>query len=319
MQQNPLLDSIPSLDLAEFNSGDPGRKARFVQELGEAFNNIGFIALKNHGLSEELRNKLYQAVETFFQLPTEVKTQYEHPELAGQRGYIGKGKETAKGHSKPDLKEFYHVGQPNPLPHMPSNIFPKEVPDFQKYTLEIYATFEQTGKTLLQAIALYLNLPEHYFDDKVAQGDSILRALHYFPIEDPDALPEGAVRAAAHGDINLITLLMGASAEGLEVLRRDGEWIPVTALPDQIIINVGDMLDRLTNHKLKSTIHRVVNPPREKMKTSRYSIPFFMHPKADMDLSCLPSCVDAENPKIYEDMTAGQFLDERLRELGLKK
>ncbi len=319
MQQNPLLDSIPSLDLADFTSGDPQRKEKFVQELGQAFNNIGFIALKNHGLSEELRAQLYQSVETFFQLPTEIKTSYEHPELAGQRGYIGKGKETAKGHSKPDLKEFYHVGQPNPLPHMPENIFPTEVPEFKENTLKIYHTFEQTGKTLLQAIALYLELPEHYFDDKVTQGDSILRALHYFPIEDPDSLPEGAVRAAAHGDINLITLLMGASAEGLEVLRRDGQWIPVTALPDQIIINVGDMLDRLTNHKLKSTIHRVVNPPREKMKTSRYSIPFFMHPRAEMDLTCLPSCVDTDHPKLYEDMTAGQFLDERLRELGLKK
>ena len=319
MQQNPLLDSIPSLDLADFTSGDPQRKEKFVQELGQAFNNIGFIALKNHGLSEELRAQLYQSVETFFQLPTEIKTSYEHPELAGQRGYIGKGKETAKGHSKPDLKEFYHVGQPNPLPHMPENIFPTEVPEFKENTLKIYHTFEQTGKTLLQAIALYLELPEHYFDDKVTQGDSILRALHYFPIEDPDSLPEGAVRAAAHGDINIITLLMGASAEGLEVLRRDGQWIPVTALPDQIIINVGDMLDRLTNHKLKSTIHRVVNPPREKMKTSRYSIPFFMHPRAEMDLTCLPSCVDTDHPKLYEDMTAGQFLDERLRELGLKK
>ena len=190
MQQNPLLDSIPSLDLADFTSGDPQRKEKFVQELGQAFNNIGFIALKNHGLSEELRAQLYQSVETFFQLPTEIKTSYEHPELAGQRGYIGKGKETAKGHSKPDLKEFYHVGQPNPLPHMPENIFPTEVPEFKENTLKIYHTFEQTGKTLLQAIALYLELPEHYFDDKVTQGDSILRALHYFPIEDPDSLPD---------------------------------------------------------------------------------------------------------------------------------
>lgn len=319
MQQNTLLENIPSLDLADFTSENPERKEKFVQDLGQAFHTIGFVALKNHGLSEELRQELYSSVESFFRLPMDVKTRYEHPELAGQRGYIGKGKETAKGHSKPDLKEFYHVGQPNPMPHMPGNVFPQEVPDFQTFTLKTYQTFEQTGRTLLRAIALYLTLPETYFDDKVWQGDSILRALHYFPIEDPDALPEGAVRAAAHGDINLITLLMGASAEGLEVLRRDGQWIPVTALPDQIIINVGDMLDRLTNHKLKSTIHRVVNPPREKMKTSRYSIPFFMHPRPEMDLTCLAPCIDSDNPKIYEDMTAGQFLDERLRELGLKK
>lgn len=314
-----LLDAIPSLDLAEFTSGDEQRKQKFVQDLGAAFNNIGFVAIKNHGLSDELREKLYDAVKKFFYQETELKTKYEHPELYGQRGYIGKGKETAKGHNRPDLKEFFHVGQPEPIEGMPHNIFPAEVPEFETYTTEVYQTFENTGKTLLRAIALYLELPEDYFEDKVKNGDSILRALHYFPIENPDAIPEGAVRAAAHGDINLITLLMGASAEGLEVLRRDGKWIAITALPDQIIINVGDMLDRLTNHKLKSTIHQVVNPPREKMKSSRFSIPFFMHPRADMDLTCLESCIDSENPKRYEDMTAGEFLDERLRELGLKK
>lgn len=317
--EQALLDEIPSLDLADFTSGDPERKAKFVQEIGKAFNNIGFVAIKNHGLSEELRAKLYEAVQKFFYQPDELKKKYEFPELAGQRGYVGKGKETAKGHSRPDLKEFYHVGQPVVEGDMYKNVFPSEVPEFEKYTSEVYKTFENTGKTLLRAIALYLELPEDYFEEKVRGGDSILRALHYFPIENPDALPEGAVRAAAHGDINLITLLMGASAEGLEVLRLDGKWIPVTALPDQIIINVGDMLDRLTNHKLKSTIHRVVNPPREKMKTSRFSIPFFMHARPETDLTCLESCVDANNPRRYENMTAGEFLDERLRELGLKK
>lgn len=317
--EQALLDEIPSLDLADFTSGDPERKAKFVQEIGKAFNNIGFVAIKNHGLSEELRAKLYEAVQKFFYQPDELKKKYEFPELAGQRGYVGKGKETAKGHSRPDLKEFYHVGQPVVEGDMYKNVFPSEVPEFEKYTSEVYKTFENTGKTLLRAIALYLELPEDYFEEKVTGGDSILRALHYFPIENPDALPEGAVRAAAHGDINLITLLMGASAEGLEVLRLDGKWIPVTALPDQIIINVGDMLDRLTNHKLKSTIHRVVNPPREKMKTSRFSIPFFMHARPETDLTCLESCVDANNPRRYENMTAGEFLDERLRELGLKK
>ncbi len=317
--EQALLDEIPSLDLADFISGDPERKTKFVQEIGKAFNNIGFVAIKNHGLSEELRGKLYEAVQKFFYQPDELKKKYEFPELAGQRGYVGKGKETAKGHSRPDLKEFYHVGQPVVEGDMYKNVFPAEVPEFERYTTEVYKTFENTGKTLLRAIALYLELPEEYFEDKVKGGDSILRALHYFPIENPDALPEGAVRAAAHGDINLITLLMGASAEGLEVLRLDGKWIPVTALPDQIIINVGDMLDRLTNHKLKSTIHQVVNPSREKMKNSRFSIPFFMHARPETDLTCLDSCVDANNPRRYENMTAGEFLDERLRELGLKK
>ncbi|MDP5120541.1 MAG: isopenicillin N synthase family oxygenase [Spirosomaceae bacterium] len=314
-----LLDEIPSLDLADFTSGSPELKNKFVQNLGAAFTNIGFVAIKNHGLTEELRTDLYETVKQFFYQEDELKKKYELENVSGQRGYIGKGKETAKGHSRPDLKEFYHVGQPEPREDMFDNIFPEELPDFQKLTLETYQIFEQTGKTLLRAIALFLNLDEDYFEEKVFKGDSILRALHYFPIENPDALPPDAVRAAAHGDINLITLLMGASAEGLEVLRMDGKWIAVTALPDQIIINVGDMLDRLTNHHLKSTIHRVVNPSREKMKFSRFSIPFFMHPRPEMDLTCLDSCVSAENPKVYVDMTAGEFLDERLRELGLKK
>jgi isopenicillin N synthase-like dioxygenase len=319
MDKQSLLDSIPSIDLAEFNSNDPVLKAKFVAEIGAAFTNIGFVAVKNHGLSDELRHKLYENVQKFFYQDDALKSKYEFPELAGQRGYIGKNKETAKGFKKPDLKEFYHVGQINPREDMPDNIFPSEVPEFEKYTKKTFRIFENTGRTLLQAIALYLKLPENYFEDKVYQGDSILRALHYFPIENPELLKEGAVRAAAHGDINLITLLMGASADGLQVLRADGEWISVTALPEQIVINVGDMLDRLTNHKLKSTIHRVINPPVEKMKTSRFSIPFFMHPRPEMDLTCMESCIDEKNPKVYVDMTAGEFLEERLRELGLKK
>lgn len=314
-----LLNEVPSLDLADYTSGDVAKKEKFIADLGAAFTNIGFVAIKNHGLTDHMRNKLYESVKEFFSLPEAEKRKYEFPELFGQRGYISKGKETAKGFKIADLKEFYHIGQPEPVGDMAANVFPDEFPDFKAYTIEVYKTFENTGKTLLKAIALYLGLDEDYFEDKVKNGDSILRALHYFPIENPDLVPDGAVRAAAHGDINLITLLMGASAEGLEVLRRDGKWIAITALPDQIVVNVGDMLDRLTNHKLKSTIHRVVNPPREKMGTSRFSIPFFMHPRGDMNLTCLESCVTAEYPKLYVDMTAGEFLDERLRELGLKK
>ncbi len=318
MSETALLDEIPSLDLSDFTSGDPQLKAKFVQDLGTAFNNIGFVSIKKHVLTEELRNKLYESVQAFFKQPDEIKKKYEFLELNGQRGYIGKGREKAKGFKVADLKEFYHVGQPEPEGEMPHNIFPEETPEFKEYTSLVFKTFENTGKTLLRAIAIYLGLDEIYFEDKVRNGDSILRALHYFPL-DPNTVPDGAVRAAAHGDINLITLLMGASAEGLEVLRRDGKWIAITALPDQIIVNVGDMLDRLTNHNLKSTIHRVVNPSREKMNTSRYSIPFFMHPRADMDLACLESCVDTNHPKLYVDLTAGEFLNERLIELGLKK
>lgn len=313
------MDEIPSLDLADFLSGDSKRKSDFVAGLGSAFTNIGFVAIKNHGLTEEQRLSLYDVVKEFFAQPEEVKRKYERLDLYGQRGYVSKGRETAKGFKVADLKEFYHIGQPDPDEGMYQNIFPEYPPKFKEYTLETFQMFENTGKILLQAIALYLGLDEFYFDDKVRNGDSILRALHYFPIPDPEAVPEGAVRAAAHGDINFITLLMGASAEGLEVLRTDGKWIPITALPDQIVVNVGDMLDRLTNHKLKSTIHRVVNPPREKMGTSRFSIPFFMHARSKVKLNSLESCIDADHPKLYIDMTVGEFLDERLRELGLKK
>jgi isopenicillin N synthase-like dioxygenase len=319
-----LYDAVPSLDLADFISGDAQRKAKFVADLGSAYENIGFVSIKNHGLSDDLVANLYGSIQKFFALPDEVKKQYEIMELAGQRGYISKGREKAKDHAVADLKEFYHVGQTvtdnDPIKkEYPDNIFPKEMPEFATYTLEAYRTLEAAGVQMLRAIALYLGLDEFYFDSRVKFGNSILRPLHYFPIENPDLLPPDAVRAAAHGDINLITLLMGASAEGLQVLRRDGVWIPITALPEQVVVNVGDMLERLTNKKLKSTIHRVVNPPREKMGTSRYSIPFFMHPRSEMDLTCLPNCISAENPKQFTDMKAGEFLNERLKEIGLKK
>ncbi len=322
--ENALLPEIPSLDLADFTSGDPQRKATFVQELGNAYNSIGFVAIRNHYLTDEVSGKLYHIFQRFFFQPEEVKKKYEFPELHGQRGYIGRYKETAKGFKTPDLKEFYHVGQEvtdnDPVKNeYPDNVWPDDIPEMREIALDAFRRLEQTGVAMLRAIALYLNLEENYFDNKVKNGNSILRALHYFPIENPDSIPADAVRAAAHGDINLITLLMGASAEGLQVLRRDGKWIPITALPDQLVVNVGDMLDRLTNNKLKSTIHRVVNPPREKMGASRFSIPFFMHPRSEMDLTCLPSCIDAEHPKMYSDMTAGEFLEERLIELGLKK
>lgn len=322
-----LYDEIPSLDLADFKSGDAEKKAAFVKKLGDAYQNIGFVAIKNHGLNKELQEKLYTVIKKFFDLPDEVKAKYEKPDIGFQRGYTGKGKEHAKGRNTGDLKEFYHVGQelstiPDDDPiktEYPANIWPDEIPEFESIALEVYRTLENAGKNMLQAIALHLNLDEHYFEDKVAFGNSILRQIHYFPIENPDQVPSDAVRAAEHGDINLITLLMGASADGLQVLRRDGKWIPITALPDQLVVNVGDMLERLTNKKLKSTIHRVVNPPRELMHTSRYSIPFFMHPRSEMDLTCLENCIDHNNPKQFEDATAGEFLEERLRELGLKK
>jgi isopenicillin N synthase-like dioxygenase len=319
-----LYDEVPSLDLADFTGNDAEKKKKFVAALGEAYNNIGFVAIRNHYLSDGLSAQLYEAIKKFFSLQDSVKQKYEIPGLAGQRGYIGKGKEHAKGRNTGDLKEFYHVGQTvigdDPIQkEYPDNIWPDELPEFSTIALEVYKQLERTGVQMLRAIALYLNLPENYFEDKVKHGNSILRPIHYFPIEDPDSVPADAVRAAEHGDINLITLLMGASADGLQVLRRDGKWIPITALPEQLVVNVGDMLERLTNKKLKSTIHRVVNPPRHLMNKPRYSIPFFMHPRSEMSLASLPSCVDAQHPKLWDDITAGEFLNQRLKEIGLKK
>jgi isopenicillin N synthase-like dioxygenase len=319
-----LYDEVPSLDLAAFYGSDKAKKEKFVQELGAAYNNIGFVAIRNHFLTDDIQQKLYAAIKKFFAQPDTVKQKYERPELAGQRGYIGKGKEHAKGRNTGDLKEFFHVGQELDKRQLekekyPENIWPEEVSELQSSAIEAYRALEKTGTYMLRALALYLRLPENYFDDKIKSGNSILRPIHYYPIEDPDSVPADAVRAAEHGDINLITLLMGASADGLQVLRRDGKWIPITALPDQLVVNVGDMLERLTNKFLKSTIHRVVNPPRHLMNTPRYSIPFFMHPRSEMSLAALPQTVDAQHPKQWKDITAGEFLDQRLAEIGLKK
>lgn len=316
-----LYDEIPSLDLQDFYGG---HKDRFVANLGTAFHNIGFVAVRNHYLDDSVQDKLYSAIRKFFALPDEVKSRYEQSGLAGQRGYTGKGKEHAKGRNTGDLKEFYHIGQELSAKELasegyPENIWPKEVPELHGVAVEAFQALEKTGVYLLRAIALYLKLPENYFDEKVKNGNSILRPIHYYPITDPKSVPEDAVRAAEHGDINLITLLMGASADGLQVLRHDGRWIPITALPNQLVVNVGDMLERLTNGVLKSTIHRVVNPPRELMDTPRYSIPFFMHPRSEMNLAALPQCVGEKSPKQWEDITAGDFLDQRLAEIGLKK
>lgn len=311
---------IPSVDLADFTSGDETRKKAFVQKLGKAYEDIGFVAVKNHSFDAQLQDKLYEEVKKFFALPEDVKRKYEIPGLGGQRGYTSFGKEHAKGSPAPDLKEFWHFGQEvtdnDPIKNeYPANILCGEEPEFNKVGMEAYRRLESTGKTMLQAIALYLGLDEFYFNDKIKNGNSILRPIHYGPITQE---PKNSVRAGEHEDINLITLLIGASAEGLEVLNKKGEWVPVTALPDHIIVNVGDMLQRLTNGRLKSTTHRVVNPPREQWHMPRYSIPFFLHPRSDMRLDALPQCVDASHPKQWEDITAGEYLEERLREIGLK-
>lgn len=313
--------NIPVVDLSDFLSGDETRKQKFIWELGRAYEDVGFVAVKNHNIPEEVILDLYKYVQQFFALPADVKLKYEKKELAGQRGYTSFGREHAKGFEAPDLKEFFQYGQTvednDPIKkEYPDNVVVQEIPEFTPTLQKAYRSFEKSGKALLQAIALYLDLDEHYFDNWVHNGNSILRAIHYPPIKQE---PKSSIRAEQHEDINLITLLVGASADGLQILTKQNEWMPVTSLPEQIVVNVGDMLQRLTNNKLRSTTHRVVNPPRELWGTSRYSIPFFLHPKSEMSLASLESCIDESHPKAYEDATAGEYLDERLREIGLKK
>ena len=315
------MNKIPSVDLSDFLSDDPERKRKFIVEISKAYEEIGFVALKGHFLSEKLIKSLYAAIKDFFDQPQKVKDQYEIPGIGGQRGYTSFGKEHAKGRKEGDLKEFWHFGQyvendPKLMDEYPDNVSVKEVPEFNEVGKETYKQLEKTAKYVLRALALHLTVDENYFDKYITNGNSILRPIHYPPIKEE---PKAAVRAAAHGDINLITLLMGAQGKGLQVQNHDGQWIDAIAEEDELMINVGDMLSRLTNNKLKSTIHQVVNPPRELWNTSRYSIPFFMHPVSDMPLNVLDNCVDENHPKLYEDITAGEFLHQRLIELGLIK
>ncbi len=315
------MSLVPSVNLKDFISGDSPRKQKFITEIGKAFEEIGFVALSGHFLSQELVDNLYSEIKKFFELEQKLKDSYEIPGIGGQRGYTSFGKEHAKGRKEGDLKEFWHFGQYVEGDHKleseyPDNVSVKELPDFNSIGKESYKMLEKTAKYVLRALALHMDLEENYFDEFIKNGNSILRPIHYPPITEE---PKNAVRAAAHGDINLITLLMGAQGRGLQVMNHHGEWVDAIARPDQLMINVGDMLSRLTNNKLKSTIHQVVNPPKELWGSSRYSIPFFMHPISEMPLNCLENSMDTENPKGFEDITAGEFLNERLIELGLIK
>lgn len=310
---------IPQANLKDFLSNDPKLKNKFVQHIGASFQEIGFIALKGHFLEEQLQEDLYQEIRAFFALPSQTKETYEIYGSAGQRGYTGFGKEHAQGRTTGDLKEFWHFGQnldaqPRLKEIYPDNIKVKELDNFNLVGNLVFKKLEQTAKVLLQAIALYLKLDEFYFNAYIREGNSILRAIHYPPITQA---PEEAERAAAHGDINLITLLMGSQGGGLQVLNRKEEWIDAVAKPDELMINIGDMLSRLTNNHLPSTIHRVINPPKEEWGNARYSLPFFMHPIPQMPLDCLPQMTDDMNPKKYEDILAGEFLRDRLIALGL--
>lgn len=313
--------NIPVVDLSAFTGENKQRKTDFVQQLGKAYEDVGFVAVKNHAISDELINSLYIDVQQFFSLPLPKKEKYEVPGLAGQRGYTSFGKEHAKGSDAPDLKEFFQYGQiveenDSAKNEYPDNVKVSEVTDFNTTFYNAYKAFERSGAALLQAIALYIGLDEFFFDKYIHNGNSILRAIHYPPILQE---PKSAIRAEQHEDINLITLLVGASADGLQILTKQHQWVGITSLPGQIVVNVGDMLQRLTNNKLRSTTHRVVNPSKELWHTSRFSIPFFLHPRSEMSLRCIESCIDKNHPKVYEDITAGTYLDERLREIGLKK
>jgi isopenicillin N synthase-like dioxygenase len=313
--------AIPLVDLNLFNQGDSSSKSNFVNDLGNAFHEIGFVGVINHGISKDLVDQFYSASKTFFSLPESEKLKYEITGLAGQRGYTSFGREHAKHSQVGDLKEFFQIGQTvsdgDPIKaEYPDNVVVSNPAEFTVLGNTLYKAFESSGAHLLRAIALHLGLDEYYFDSRIHNGNSILRAIHYPPIIKE---PESAIRAEQHEDINLITLLVGASSGGLQVLTKSGDWLDVIPGEQEIVVNVGDMLQRLTNNYLISTTHRVVNPPKKDWHIPRLSIPFFLHPKSNMDLSCLNSCVKSGETASYEPITAGNYLDERLKEIGLKK
>lgn len=312
---------IPLVDLDLFVKGDAIQRNAFVDQLGKAFHEIGFVGVVNHGVPKELVDGFYSASKAFFSLPEAEKLRYEIPGLAGQRGYTSFGKEHAKHSEVGDLKEFFQIGQTvldrdAIRAEYPENVLVETPAAFTDLGIKLYKAFEESGAKLLQAIALFLKLGETYFDSKIHNGNSILRAIHYPPIISE---PKSAIRAEQHEDINLITLLVGASSGGLQVLTKRGQWMDAIPGENEIVVNVGDMLQRLTNNYLVSTTHRVVNPPRQEWHIPRLSIPFFLHPRSEMDLSCLESCIPAGSQAAYESITAGAYLDERLREIGLKK
>jgi isopenicillin N synthase-like dioxygenase len=307
--------AVASVSLTASDSDPEG----FAKELGESFERYGFAIVADHGIPHELIARAEEKAKAFFALPEEVKRSYHKAGGGGARGYTPFGIETAKGATAYDLKEFWHVGRELPPGHiyaelMAPNVWPDEVASFHDTFLELFAAFDGTGLRILQAIARHLGLAPDYFADTVRDGNSVLRLLHYPPI--PGDGPN--VRAGAHEDINTITLLIGAEEAGLELLDRDGNWLPVTPKPGELAVNIGDMLQRLTNNVLRSTTHRVVNPPPERRGRSRYSMPFFLHFRPDFLIETLPECVTPERPNLYpEPITAHDFLLERLREIKL--
>lgn len=310
-----MPSEVPVIDFTRFDSD----RERVVQEVGAAYREFGFCGFYNHGIPDQTIEDAYAVFKQFFDLPEAVKFQYRSTS-GGQRGYTPFGIEQARDQSIPDLKEFWHTGREmgpdNPWPDiLEPNPWPGEVAGFQDKAYSLYQSLERLGRQILQIISLALGLEQDWFDANVRLGNSILRAIHYPPIRDKET---PAVRAAAHEDINLITLLIGSNEEGLQILSREGAWIPVTSIPGTIIVNIGDMMKRLTNHVLPSTPHRVINPPGTKSDQPRYSIPFFLHPNPDFQIKTLPGCVTAGNPDRYPNaVTANEFLVQRLREIKL--
>ena len=308
-------DHIASVSLADADR-EPDA---FAEKLGRSFEEYGFAIIADHGIPDQLIHDAEEKAKAFFALPEEVKRKYHIPGGGGARGYTPFGIETAKGAQAFDLKEFWHVGRELPpghpfRGHMGDNIWPEEIASFRDTFLELYDTFDRTGLKILKAIARFLKIDEDYFIDTVRDGNSVMRLLHYPPIVGE---PGSNVRAGAHEDINTITLLLGAEEAGLELLTRDGRWLPVTPKPGELVVNIGDMLQRLTNGLLRSTTHRVVNPPPERRNRSRYSMPFFLHFRSDFLIEALPGTVPpGEQPK-WPPITANDYLQERLREIKL--
>jgi isopenicillin N synthase-like dioxygenase len=312
---------VPQLDIRRFDQGSAADRQSFISDLGEALRSFGFVGIREHGLDDALVSRCYTMLRQFFALPNETKMRYHIPGGGGARGYTAFGVETAKDATVADLKEFWHVGREVPADSpwsstLAPNLWPNEVEGFRETLYGLYDALDQLGNRVLRGIALVLGLDENWFADKVDHGNSILRPIHYPPIRTD--FPEGAVRSGAHGDINLITLLVGSGEPGLQILSRKNEWIPVSTIEGVVVCNVGDMLERLTNNVLPSTIHRVVNPPEPWASQPRYSIPFFLHPNSEFEIKTLPECVSEGNPDRYpESITADEFLQQRLREIKL--
>lgn len=313
-----MPQTIPVVSLAQFRAGGSA-EAGFVKTTGDALADLGFFAVTDHGVDQDLIQRAYATADAFFSQPEEAKLRYEVPELKGQRGFTRFGREHAKDHPAPDLKEFWHVGRELPEDHPlrsvnPPNIWPEYPRDFRAAFQELYAALDRCAATLLEAVALYLGEPRELIRDMARDGATILRVIHYPPI--PEEAPAQSMRAAPHEDINLITLLCEATAGGLELLTRQGEWVAIEAVPGRIVVDAADMLQNLTNGVLRSTIHRVVNPDNSRER--RFSMPFFCHPRPEVPLNPLPGCIARSGgEQRYPNITAGEYLMQRLREIGL--